>query len=48
MPNVIISSHYSGLSPHIAERSIRIFVDNLARYLARRPLANVVDLNAGY
>lgn len=48
MPNVILTAHYSGWSPHVMDRTYRIFLDNLRRYHEGRTLANVVDLDAGY
>jgi phosphoglycerate dehydrogenase-like enzyme len=48
MDNVIITSHYSGLTPHYNQRALAIFLDNLARYRAGRPLRNVVDKSLGY
>jgi phosphoglycerate dehydrogenase-like enzyme len=41
--NVIITPHYSGLTPFYAERGLAIFMDNLRRYQAGSPLKNVVD-----
>ena len=48
LPNVIITSHTSFGSPYLWERRYRIFLDNLVRYHEQQPLANVVDLRAGY
>lgn len=48
MPNVIITAHYSGLTPHYDERAFAIFLDNLRRYQAGMPLVNVVDKHLGY
>lgn len=48
MPNVILTSHYSGHTPHYLERALPIFWDNLQRYQAGRPLRNVVDKQLGY
>ncbi len=48
MENVIITSHYSGLTPEYDARGIEIFLDNLARYQAGEPLRNVVDKRLGY
>ncbi len=43
MKNVIVTAHYSGASPHYAERFLDIFLENLARYRSDQPLINVVD-----
>jgi phosphoglycerate dehydrogenase-like enzyme len=48
MPNVIITSHYSGITPHYHERAMDIFIDNLERYVKGEPLRNVVDKQRGY
>ena len=48
MENVIITSHYSGLTPRYHERAMNIFLDNLRRYQASEPLRNVVDKKLGY
>jgi len=48
MENVIMTSHYSGLTPEYDARGIEIFLDNLARYQAGEPLRNVVDKRLGY
>lgn len=48
MPNVIITPHYSGLTPYYNERALEIFLDNLKRYQAGEPLFNVVDKTLGY
>jgi phosphoglycerate dehydrogenase-like enzyme len=48
MDNVIITSHYAGLTPHYNERALAIFLDNLRRYRAGEPLQNVVDKELGY
>lgn len=48
MPNVIITAHYSGLTPHYTERVLAIFLDNLERYINGRNLRNVVNKRLGY
>jgi len=48
MDNVIITSHYAGLTPRYHERAMGIFMDNLRRYQAGEPLRNVVDKRLGY
>ncbi len=48
MPNVLITAHYAGDTPHYDERMLEIFLDNLARYQAGRPLVNLVDKQKGY
>jgi phosphoglycerate dehydrogenase-like enzyme len=48
MPNVILTPHVSGLGPRYWERAVEQFEQNLERFLAGRPLFNVVDKRAGY
>lgn len=47
-PNLIITPHNGASSPGSVRRGVEVFEDNLARYLAGRPLRNVVDKVAGY
>ncbi|MBI4571673.1 MAG: oxidoreductase [Chloroflexi bacterium] len=44
LPNVIVTPHNSGRSPLNMERATEIFVDNLGRFVAGRPLRNRVRL----
>jgi phosphoglycerate dehydrogenase-like enzyme len=46
MDNVVITPHVSG--PSTPEEIAPVFNDNLARYLAGRPLRHVVDRARGY
>ena len=48
LPNVFISPHVAGLTPHYDERAATIFEENLCRYLLGEPLFNVVDKLQGY
>ena len=48
MDNVLITAHYSGMTPRYNERVFEIFLDNLDRYLRGDPLRNVVDKSLGY
>ncbi len=48
MHNVIVTSHYAGLTPRYNERAMAIFLDNLERYARAKPLRNVVDKRLGY
>jgi phosphoglycerate dehydrogenase-like enzyme len=47
-PNVLITPHNSGATPHYNSRLTEIFRDNLARYLAGQPLKNLVESERGY
>lgn len=50
MPNVIISPHVSGVTPHYGVRAAEIFLRNLHAYLASdfAAMMNVVDKHARY
>ncbi|HSD38543.1 MAG TPA: D-2-hydroxyacid dehydrogenase [Rhodocyclaceae bacterium] len=47
-PDVIITAHTSGSTPHNARRTLDIFCDNLGRSLRGEALRNVVDKQLGY
>lgn len=48
LPNVIITPHESGDTPHYHERALAIFIDNLERYAKGERMKNVVDKARGY
>ncbi len=48
LPNVIVTPHISGNTPHYDERALRLFSENLRRFLAGAPLFNRIDPDAGY
>lgn len=48
MPNVLISSHYSGGFPEYSRAAEAVFLDNLRRFVASEPLDNVIDKQEGY
>lgn len=48
LENVILTPHYSGLTPRYNDRVAEIFLDNLRRYLSGEPLRNLVDKKLGY
>jgi phosphoglycerate dehydrogenase-like enzyme len=48
LPNVLLTPHISGLTPHYNERVAALFEENLCRYLNGEPLVNVVDKTQGY
>jgi D-3-phosphoglycerate dehydrogenase len=48
LPNVIITPHVGGQSATRIDDMTRFFCDNLARYLAGRPLLNLVDKRLGF
>ena len=48
LANVIVTPHTSWSSGRVLDRSVDLFCENLRRYAAGEPLANVVDPSAGY
>jgi phosphoglycerate dehydrogenase-like enzyme len=48
MPNVIVAPHISGWAADILQGAVEIFERNMVRFLAGKPLENVIDLNRGY
>ena len=48
LPNVIITPHIAGFSPHYDERAVVLFEENLRRYLAELPLHNQLNQEKGY
>jgi phosphoglycerate dehydrogenase-like enzyme len=48
MPNVLISPHVAGFTPHYHERVQDIFTENLRRLLAGETLLNRVERERGY
>jgi len=48
LPNVLLTPHVAGTHPDYMARSAGIFLDNLKRYRAGKPLLNQVNLQAGY
>jgi phosphoglycerate dehydrogenase-like enzyme len=48
LENAFVSSHCAWASPRMRQRSIGLFLDNLARYRAGEPLRNIVNRQAGY
>lgn len=47
-PNLVISPHISGHSPHYNERAVQLFSENIHRYLAGLTLYNIFDKSRGY
>lgn len=46
-PGLMITAHTAGQTPHYYERALKLFLDNLERYVAGRPLRNVIDKGVG-
>lgn len=48
LPNVIVTPHIAGLSAHLLDDTVNLFITNLKRYLEGQPLFNQIDLDKGY
>jgi phosphoglycerate dehydrogenase-like enzyme len=48
LPNVILTPHIGGNSPHYMQRAADMFAENLAHYVANQPLYNQFNLEKGY
>lgn len=48
MDNVIISPHVSGNSANYHEKATELFIENIKRYLEKKPLLNLVNREMGY
>ncbi len=48
LESVILTPHYSGITPRYLERFMAIFIDNLKRFVQGEELANQVDMQRGY
>ena len=48
LPNVILTPHIAGFSPHYDQRAVDLFTQNLQRYLEGLPLYNRLNLKLEY
>lgn len=48
MKNVIITPHLAALSPNYLDRAIKLFADNLSRFINKKEMLNVIDKIKGY
>jgi len=48
MQNVIITPHLAALSPNYLDRAIKLFADNLSRFVQNKEMLNVIDKEKGY
>jgi phosphoglycerate dehydrogenase-like enzyme len=48
LPNVLITPHTSAVTDRLADRLVDFWADNIARFAEERPLAGVVNRDAGY
>jgi phosphoglycerate dehydrogenase-like enzyme len=48
LPNVILTPHVAGATPHYFHRALELFADNLERYRRGERLRNLVDPALGY
>jgi phosphoglycerate dehydrogenase-like enzyme len=48
MPNVLLTPHIGGISPHYMDRAAAMFAENLQRYLEGEALYNRFEVDRGY
>lgn len=48
LPNVIISPHVAGNTPDYNDRCSKVFIENLRRYVERKPMLNALNRSEGY
>lgn len=48
IPNLMLTSHFSGFHPRYDELAFQVFLENLDRYNRGQPLKNVIDKALGY
>ncbi len=48
VPNLLVSPHVGGVSPHYNNRAVDLFCTNLNRFLENAPLFNRFDPEKGY
>lgn len=48
MENVLISPHTADVTRGFINRSMKLFVENVPRFISSEPLANIVDKQLGY
>jgi len=48
LENVIITPHMAGSSPNAGARTLKVFEDNLADYIAGKKMINEIDFDKGY
>ncbi len=48
LPNVIVTPHSAGKTPHYIRRGVELFLKSLPNYRAGLPLPNQIDLRRGY
>jgi phosphoglycerate dehydrogenase-like enzyme len=48
LPNLVLTPHISGYTPHYFQKMLALFEDNLERFVHGRALRNVVDKQLGY
>ena len=48
LENVILTPHISGANRRYMDKACELFVENLKRFTANRPLINLIDPRLGY
>lgn len=47
-PNLLISPHLAAKSPHYIDRSLKVFMENLNKFLSKSQMLNIIDKQKGY
>jgi len=48
MPNIFITPHIAAQSPYYIDRALKIFTENLNRFLHQADMLNIIDKQKGY
>lgn len=48
LPNVILTPHVAAISPYYLDRAVKLFADNLSRFLEQTAMHNIIDKHKGY
>ena len=48
LDRVVITPHMAGSSPNAGDRSMKVFEENLERYLSGQKMPNEIDIEKGY
>lgn len=48
LPNLFVSPHIAAKSPYYIDRSLKLFMENLNKFLSKGTMLNVIDKSRGY
>lgn len=48
LPNLLVTPHIAAKSPYYIDRSLKLFIENLHKFLSRSEMINVIDKEKGY